>query len=273
MCILLTNPWKKSQKKRGDWAEGLDIHLYENGDEYLYYVGDVGSYAPRARMVSRTLGSLLQQSKISFGILGPEELSDGNDVRSMGETDLFEYLMDENIKLFKAKGVKKIITYSPHAYNVMANHYGKMDGSVRVFHYLDVIRNILAEGRLNLLNHPKVKVAYHDSCSLGRWNKKYEIPRDVLRQIPMVELVEMERNRENAYCCGGGNGNYYTDILGGGENSPARIRIREALASGAEVLAVSCPVCLVMFEDAIMDEGVGDRIKVLDIAEILASDL
>jgi Fe-S oxidoreductase len=123
------------------------------------------------------------------------------------------------------------------------------------------------------LNRPKVKVAYHDSCFLGRWNKKYEIPRDVLRQIPMVELVEMERNRENAYCCGGGNGNYYTDILGGGENSPARIRIREALASGAEVLAVSCPVCLVMFEDAIMGEGVGDRIKVLDISEILASAL
>lgn len=271
--FVFGNPWKKLKKKRSDWANGTEIHRYGNDDEYLYYVGDVGSYHPRGCDVSSALGEILLQSNVSFGVLGAEEISDGNDVRDMGEEGLFDYLMEKNVSIFMRKGVKKIITYSPHAYNVMKNHYRKLPESIEVFHYLDIVYNVLIEGKLEMSSTPKIKVTYHDSCFLGRWNQKYDTPRDVLKLIPMVKLVEMERNKENAFCCGGGNGNYYTDILGGGRDSPARIRVREAIATGAEVLAVSCPVCLIMFEDAIVSENVGDQIEVLDIAEIINNAL
>ncbi len=266
------NPWKKSQKKRGDWAKGTGIHLYDNRkDEYLYYVGDIGSYIPRANAVSRTLGQLLLESKVSFGILGPEEVSDGNEVRDMGETALFDYLVDKNTKLLRNKKVNKIITYSPHGYNIMKNAYREISSSVSVFHYLDIIKGLLFEDRIDVSGGYSFKVTYHDSCFLGRWNKKYELPREILRQIPKVQLVEMERNRENAFCCGGGNGNFFTDMLGGGRNSPGRVRVREALSCGAEIIAVSCPACLIMLDEAVISEGVEKQIKVLDIAEIIQS--
>ncbi len=263
------NPWKKSKKKRGDWAAGTGTHLYESCDQYLYYAGDVASFHPRASQVSRTICQLLSQAEVSFGILGKEEVPDGNDVKDMGERDLFEYLMDKNIEIFKKNGVKKIITYSPHAYNTMKNHYKKMADSTVVFHYLDIMQTILSERRFDSSEKSTVKVTYHDSCFLGRWNKKYDLPRDILAQIPFIELVEMERSRENAFCCGGGNGNFFTDTIGGNKDSPSRIRVREALSSGAEIIAVSCPICLIMLEDAILSEKVETQISVLDIAEIL----
>ncbi len=264
------NPWKKPQRKRGDWANGTGIRLYDGNDEYLYYVGDVGSYHPRAGAASRAIGRLLLQSGISFGILGREEVSHGNEARGMGETALFEYLMDKNLELFRKKEVKKIVAYSPHAYNAMKNGYREMSGCPSVFHYLDIMKQILSEGRIDVSGgKASIKVTYHDSCFLGRWNKKYDLPREILGRIPMVELVEMQRNRENAFCCGGGNGNVFTDMLGGSEHSPGRVRVREALSCGAEVIAVSCPACLVMLDDAVASEGVEHLVKVLDIAEII----
>ena len=263
------NPWKKSPKKRSNWADGSGIHHYGNQDKYLYYVGDIGSYHPRVNVVSRTIGQLLLTAGISFGILGAEEVSDGNEVRDMGETALFEYLRDKNIDVFKKKKVQNIIAYSPHGYNVMKNHYPKISSSISVFHYLELMDTILSEGRIPLSEGTSIKVTYHDSCFLGRWNGIYELPRKILCQIPRVELVEMGRNRENALCCGGGNGNFFTDMLGGDKNSPGRERVREALSCGAEVIAVSCPVCLIMLEDAVEGEMACDRIRVMDISEII----
>lgn len=265
------NPWKKSPKKRDDWAAGTGIRRYENQDTYLYYVGDVGSYHPRANAVSRAVGQLLLAAGVSFGILGPEEVSDGNEVRDMGETVLFEYLREKNTAIFQKKKVRNIITCSPHEYHIMKNHYPDLSNSTSVIHYLELMNTILSQGRIHLSERVPMKVTYHDSCFLGRWNGIYELPRKILRQIPMLELVEMERNRADAFCCGGGNGNFFTDMLGGDKNSPGRVRVREAISCGAEVIAVSCPVCLIMLEDAVEGEGVADRIKVMDISEIIQS--
>lgn len=265
------NPWKKSPKKRDAWAAGTGIHRYGNQDAYLFYVGDVGSYHPRATAVSRAVGQLLLAAGVSFGILGPEEISDGNEVRDMGETALFEYLREKNTEIFQKKKVQNLITCSPHEYHIMKNHYPDLSDATSVIYYLELMNTILSQGRIHLSGTEPMRVTYHDSCFLGRWNGIYELPRDVLGQVPMVELVEMERNREDAFCCGGGNGNLFTDMLGGDKNSPGRVRIREALSCGAEVIAVSCPVCLIMLEDAVEGEGVGDRIKVMDIAEIIRS--
>lgn len=265
------NPWKKSPKKRDNWIKGTGIRRYETDDTYLFHVGDIGSYHPRTTKVCRTLGRLLLSSGIRFGILGNAEVPAGNEVRGMGETALFEYLKEKNIDLFRENRVKNIIAYSPHSYHAMKNHYPEMSDSISVFHYLETMNQILSEGRIPLTEGMPARVTYHDSCLLGRWNGIYELPREILRRVPNLELVEMERNRSDAFCCGGGNGNLFTDMLGGGQNSPGRVRVREALSCGAEVIAVACPVCLIMLEDAVDGEGVADRIRVMDISEIIQS--
>ena len=127
----------------------------------------------------------------------------------------------------------------------------------------------LIQGGKVLLKECPLKVTYHDPCYLGRHNAEYQAPRSILKAIPGLELAEMERNGENAFCCGGGGGNFFTDILGGGEESPARLRVREALDTGAEIIAVACPQCAKMLEDAIKSEEMDDRLKVMDVAEIV----
>lgn len=265
------NAWKKSPKKRDAWTKGTGIRRYEKEDRYLFHVGDIGSYHPRTTEVCRALGRLLLRSGVRFGILGSAEVPAGNEVRDMGETALFEYLKEKNIDQFRENRVQNIIAYSPHSYHAMKHHYPEMSDSISVFHYLETVNQILSEGRIHLKERTPTRVTYHDSCLLGRWNGIYELPREVLRRVPNLELVEMERNRSDALCCGGGNGNLFTDMLGGDSNSPGRVRIREALSCGAEIIAVSCPICLIMLEDAVEGEGVAHRIKVKDISEIIAS--
>lgn len=263
------NPWKERESERGTWTNGTDIHTYREGDEYLYYVGDIGSYDPRGRKIARALGEVILRAGVSFGILGADEHSDGNDVYKMGEEGLFEYLAEKNIQTFKEKGIKKVITLSPHAYNAMKNDYPNTGGDFEVLHYTQVLRDLIANGKLKIPKTLDIKVTYHDPCFLGRWNKEYDAPREVLKGIPGVELVEMDRNRKNAFCCGGGGGNFFTDLLGGGKESPSRIRIREAYATGADVLAVACPACLTMLEDALKTEHLEGKFQVKDISEII----
>lgn len=264
-----SNPWKKSPRKRDNWAKGSGIRRYKHTDKYLYYVGDTGSYHPRAMKVSRAIGELLLAAGISLGILGAGEMSAGNEARDMGETALFEYLRDINIALFQQHQVQHLITYSPHAFHVMTHLYQGMSDAVSVFHYLELMDTCLSQSRFHLSEGAPMKVAYHDSCFLGRWNGIYDLPRRVLGRIPGVERVEMEGNRENTLCCGGGNGNFFTDLLGGDKNSPSRVRVRQALSCGAEVIAVACPVCLVMLADAVESEAAAGQIQVKDIAEII----
>ncbi len=265
------NPWKEQQAQRGDWAKDIPIPLYD-GHEYLLYVGCLGSYDHRVQKMARALGEILLKSEVSFGILGSEEYCDGNEVFRLGEAGLYEYLRDENIKTFAAKGIKKIITLSPHAFNIMKNDYtGSLQG-LEVEHYSQTLARLISQGKLTI---PEMaggrKVTYHDPCFLGRWNDIYDEPRKILDAIEGLTLVEMQRIRENAFCCGGGGGNFYTDIIGYGEDAPARIRVREALETGAEVLAVACPACMSMFDDAIKTEGAFDRITLMDISEIIAA--
>jgi Fe-S oxidoreductase len=262
------NPYKEPQDERGKWAEGTDIQLYSD-QEYLFYVGDVGSYDERGKKMAKSVGRLLTEAGLSIGILGNEEKSDGNDVKALGEKWLFEQLAKDNIDIFKKKGVKKIITLDPHAFNAFAQEYPKLGGNFEVWHYTQILSMLIREKKIPPLSEYKVKVTYHDPCYLGRHNGVYSAPRGVLKGIPGIEVIEMNRNRENAFCCGGGGGNFFTDILGVGEESPSRIRVREALDTGAEVLAVACPLCAKMLDDAVKAEGVEERITVRDVADII----
>jgi Fe-S oxidoreductase len=262
------NPYGSARTKRGEWAEGTGIEQY-SGQEFLYYVGCAGSYDTRAQKAAGALGQVLQKAGVSFGVLGREENCDGNEVHKLGEETLFQMLAENNVARFKELGVQNIITLSPHGYNAMKNDYPGYGGSFNVLHYTQILRDFIRAGKFDLSKGLEAKVTYHDPCFLGRWNSEYEAPRAVLKAIPGIRLVEMERNRDSALCCGGGGGNFHIDLLGGSDSSPARRRVREAREAGADVLAVACPKCLVMLEDAVKAEGLEARLSVRDISEIV----
>jgi Fe-S oxidoreductase len=263
------NPYRELKENRGRWAEGSGVEAY-NGQEYLFYVGCVGSFDERGQKAAKALAELLLKAGVSFGILGPAEECDGNEVHLMGESRIFEMLKGKNTSLFRQKGVKKIITLSPHSLNVFRNDYPE---GFEVWHYTSVLGGLIEKGKLKPSAKLDAKVTYHDPCFLGRHAGEYESPRQVLTAIPGLKLVEMERNRENAFCCGGGSGNFYTDFFGGGANSPARIRVREAAETGADVIAVACPACAVMLGEAVKDEGLAEKMAVKDVAEILSDSV
>ncbi len=266
------NPYKLSAKERARWAERLGVEKFDGSQEFLFYIGCAGSYDERGKKMAQATAKLFKQLGISFGILGEEERCDGNEVLSMGEKGLFEKLAQENISQFKNLGVKKIITLSPHSYNAFKNEYPKFGGNFQVFHYSQILA--MQVGKLNFSSQDKkIRTTFHDPCYLGRHNKDYMTARLVLAQIPLVELVEMNRSKADALCCGGGGGNFYTDLIKSGKDHPSRVRIKEALASGAQILAVACPKCAKMLEDAVKAESAEDKIKVMDLAEIVLNSL
>lgn len=266
---LYGNPYGESRNKRGQWIDGTEVEQYRD-QEYLFYVGCTGSYDTRAQDAARALAMVMIKAGVSFGILGNEETCDGNEVHKLGESGLFEVLAESNTKQFRDMGILKIITFSPHAYNSIKNYYPQFGGNFEVFHYTQILQRLTDEEKIETQNGFNARVTFHDPCFLGRWNEVYEAPRAVLRAVRGIDLVEMEKNREGSLCCGGGGGNFQIDLLGGSESSPARRRVREAYETGAGILVVACPKCLVMFNEAVESEGMKEKLAVMDISEVLA---
>ena len=263
------NPYGLAAKKRSDWMQGLSVEPYKD-QAFLFFVGSEGAYDSRAQVAACALAGLLQNAGVSFGVLGNAETDDGNDVELLGEDALAEMLAGKNIAGINESGARKIVTFSPHAYNAFKNIYPRFGAAFDVYHYTQLLPGLIRDGRIHPPEYPGTVVTYHDPCFLGRWNKEYNAPRKALQSIPGIRLAEMSRVKKSALCCGGGSGGYYTDLLGGSPDSPARIRVRQAVATGADILAVSCPNCLTMFEDAVKVEGLEEKLVVKDIAELLA---
>jgi len=263
---LYGNPYQISGNKRGKWAEKTGIPLF-SGQEFLFYVGDEGCFDDRGITIAQTVGTLIK-GFVSVGILGNEEISDGNEVKALGERGLFELLVERNMEKFQKLGVKKIVTLSPHGYHAMKNEYSRKEGDFQVMHYTQLLEELIDRGKLSF-SELRTTVTYHDPCYLGRHNHEYEGPRRILKSIPGVELVEMRWQKEEAFCCGGGGGNFFTNMLGNDANSPGRIRARQAYETKAKVLAVACPACAKMLGDAVKDEGLEGGLEVKDIAEIV----
>lgn len=261
------NPYKLPQAERGDWADGLDIAPFKD-QEYLLYVGCVGSYDERGKKMVRSVARVLQDWGVSFGILGAHEHCDGNDVCSLGEKGLFRQIAEQNIKQFSDLNVEKIITLSPHAYHAMKNEYPQYGAQFDVYHYSQIIKGLINKVSLKPKGAP-VKVTFHDPCYLGRHNEEYSAPRKILSRLRNVQFVEMDRSKSDALCCGGGGGNFFSDLLGQSQDSPARVRIREAVETGASVVGVACPNCAKMLEDATKSEFLDDKIQIMDLAEII----
>ena len=261
------NPWRRPPSQRSVWGRGLEIDDYSPDHEILYYVGCTSSYDRRAQKVARALVGIFDAAGVSFGTLGDREPCCGESAHAMGQMDFSQRIVDENGRLFQELGVGTIVTTSPHCYDMFKNHYPDMTGSFRPLHYTQYLRELIKAGRLTLNGDVPLKVTFHDPCYLGRRNREFEAPRQVLRAIPGLELVEMERSRGGALCCGGGGGRMWLETAPGERFSD--LRVQDAAATGAQVLATSCPACMACLEDSIKVQGIKDM-KVMDVAEVVA---
>ncbi len=271
------NPIGESPRKRADWAEGIRPEVKIMGKfrqpvDVLWFVGDYPSYHPRVQSTAKALARILNALGVDFGILGPEESSDGDSQRLAGERGLFEMLADKNGKNFSKYQFKQILTTDPHAYNALKNEYPRLGVSYPVQHYTEFLGERLDQLKPLLKREVRAKVTYHDPCYLGRANAIFDQPRALLEAIPGIELVEMSHNRTNSLCCGGGGGGMWLDGFQW-EKAHVRLsewRIREATATGADILAVACPYESPRFEDAAKTVPGAAHLKVRDIAELLA---
>jgi len=260
------NPLTLPREDRGVWAKDLSVKLMSKGAEYLYYVGCSPSYDPKAQKTSRALVRILQRAGVDFGILGTEENCCASEVRRLGELGLFEMMAEDNQETLKRLGVGKMFTTSPHCFNTFSNDYPK--NGVEVQHYTQVLANIVDNEELEFTSKLEKTVTYHDPCYLGKQNGIYDEPRAVLKSIPGIKLVEMDRSREKSLCCEGGGGRMWLEGTNPGERL-AQTRIKEAIETGAEILATACPFCLLTLDEAVKLLNAEDKLQVMDIAELV----
>lgn len=263
------NPFGEPREKRAQWADGLPVKTFEEGAEILYFPGCYFSYDPRLKRAARATAEILSRAGVDFGILGPEESCCGESIRKAGDEELFKRLARENIKAFIEHGVKRILVSSPHCYHTFKNEYTEFRVNFEVVHISQYLLELMEEGRIRLAGGFNRKVTYHDPCYLGRHNGLFEEPREVLRRVPSLELVEMPESRQDALCCGGGGGRIWMETPKGERFSD--LRLDQAKALGAEVLVTSCPYCITNFEDSRAgredEEGVPE---VWEISEVVA---
>jgi Fe-S oxidoreductase/nitrate reductase gamma subunit len=258
---------------RTDWTSGLDIRLLseDSNVDLVYYVGCAAALEDRSMKVAVAMGKILKAAGVTFAILGPEETCCGEPARRLGNEYLFQVQATKNIEQFKNYNVKKIVTTCPHCFNTIKNEYPQFGGEFEVVHHTQFIAELLKQGKIKLASMSDGKLTYHDSCYLGRHNDIYEAPRQVLASISPSRLLEMKRNRQNGFCCGGGGGRYWMEERIGKRISEERIE--HVIETKADVVATACPYCLQMFEDAIKAKAVEESLKALDIAELLAAQL
>jgi Fe-S oxidoreductase/nitrate reductase gamma subunit len=263
------HPFSGTQATRLDWAEGLNVRTGSDVKEaeVLLWVGCGGALIERNQKVTRATAQLLEQAGVSFAVLGREEKCSGDPARRIGNEFLFEQLARENVANLNRHNVKKVVTACPHCFNTFRNEYPHYGGAFEVFHHSEFLARLVEEGRLKPLSESGRKVTFHDPCYLGRQNGVYEAPRALVQIASRGNTVEMSRTRGQSFCCGGGGGMSFVD-----EPPDKRVnqeRAREALATGADVLATGCPFCMTMLEDGVGARK-GDRdMKVMDVAELL----
>ena len=255
----------------GGELEGVDIVEAGSGPldhEYLYWVGCAGSFDDRNKKTSRAVAKLLQRAGLDFAILGPSELCTGDPARRSGNEYIFQMLAMQNIETLDGLGVKKIITQCPHCFNTLKNEYPQLGGNYEVVHHSQLLAQLVADGRLSLAGASlDERVTYHDSCYLGRHNDVYLAPRNVIGSLGGIDIVEMPRNGTKGMCCGAGGARMWME-----EHTGKKVNIErteEALATGAQRIAVACPFCYVMMDDGVKEKGRDEDVKVQDIAELL----
>ena len=267
------HPWRGTTYTRTDWAEGLGVKtLAEHPDsEILFWVGCTAALEQRSRNVARAMASVLKRAGVDFAILGSEETCTGDPARRMGNEYLYQVLAKQNIETLDRYNVRKVVTICPHCFNTIKNEYPHLGGNYEVQHYSEFIAELIQDGKIRPVTTIDTKVAYHDSCYLGRQNGVYDAPREITQAIPGVSLVEMERRRERGFCCGAGGGHMWMDESQGRRVN--HVRTDQFLETDADTVAVSCPFCLQMFVEGIESKGLQDQKQVKDLLEILDESL
>jgi Fe-S oxidoreductase len=268
-----SNPWGIAPSERTKWSGQLGDRTFKPGEtEYLFFVGCAGAFDNRNKHVTVALATIMDAAGVSWGMLGKEEQCCGDSVRRLGNEFVFERMAKANVSLLKEKKVTKIVTQCPHCFNTLKNDYKQYGLEIEVLHHSQLIDQLAKTGRLKLPQQSgQGKVIFHDSCYLGRHNDTYEAPRAVLQAATGRLPGEFGRNRENGFCCGAGGGRMWLE-----EQSGFRInleRVKEAMAQQPDTLCVSCPYCMTMMEDGLKDLGLGDKVRVKDIAEVTAEAL
>ncbi|MBD1380978.1 (Fe-S)-binding protein [Metabacillus arenae] len=271
-----SNPWGMNRKERIKWREerdDIEVPTVTEVEEfeYLFWVGSMGSFDKRSQKIAQSFAKIMNLAGVKFAILGNDERNSGDTARRMGNEFLFQQLAQENIANFQACEVNKIVTIDPHAYNTFKNEYPEFGLEAEVYHHTEIIYQLIQEGRIIPRKEVKEAIAYHDSCYLGRYNGIFDIPRQILKAIPGVLVLEMERNREDAMCCGAGGGMMWME-----ETQGKRVnveRTEQALRLKPSTIGSNCPYCLTMLGDGTKAKEVEEEVKTLDIAEIVEKSL
>ena len=261
------NPLSEKREARAAWAEGLGVQSYTEEMEFLYFPGCYLCYDPRLKKVARATARILNKAGVSYGILGEKENCCGESIRKTGDEELFKRLAKENIKAFIENGVRKILVSSPHCYHTFKNEYPDFKVNFEVIHITQFLCELIEQGRLVLNGEYAKKVTYHDPCYLGRHNNLYDPPRQILNNISGLELVEMDENRSESLCCGGGGGRIWMETHKGERFSD--LRLEQAVETGARVLATACPYCISHFEESRLSQAEDQATEIRDITEII----
>ena len=267
------NPWGISAGSRGDWTQGDGVKVLggEESTPLLYWVGCAGACDPRAGLVRQAVIKILKAAKVDFAVLGGSETCTGDPARRSGNEYLYQMLAKKNIETLNTHGITKVITQCPHCFNTLANEYPDLGGSYEVVHHSEFIMELIEQGKIKLAPGTREKITYHDPCYLGRWNGVLDQPRGVLDAVAGQAPIEMERSGRESFCCGAGGGRMWMEeTIGTRVNAE---RSREAIATGAETIAVACPFCMTMIADGVKDHGKEEEVRVRDLAEIVAESL
>ncbi|GKW45448.1 (Fe-S)-binding protein [Planococcus sp. NCCP-2050] len=270
------NPWGLNRKEKENWRDARpDIsiptvkEMNKAGEEFefLFWVGSMGSFDSRSQKIALSFARLMNEAGVKFAILGNKEKNSGDTPRRLGNEFLFQELATANIKEFEKAEIKKIVTIDPHAYNIFKNEYPDFGFKAEVYHHTEMLFELVQEGRLKPQFPVNEKITFHDSCYLGRYNDVYDAPREILKSIEGVELVEMVRNRQDGMCCGAGGGLMWMEEDAGHRVNVARTE--QALEVNPTVISSGCPYCLTMLSDGTKAKEVEETVSTYDVAELL----
>ncbi|GAA4939850.1 (Fe-S)-binding protein [Actinoplanes utahensis] len=273
------NPWGAPQNTREDWTKGLDFEVPRVGEveefEYLFWVGCAGAFEDRAKKTTRAVATLLNEAGVSYAILGEGETCTGDPARRIGNEFIFQMLAQQNVETlneaFEGQKSKKIVATCPHCFNTLGNEYEQLGLKVEVVHHTQLLAHLVATGKLTPVQPVDGGVTYHDPCYLGRHNRVFDAPRELLGNAIQGDVVEMPRNQERSFCCGAGGARMWME-----ERIGKRInveRTEEALATGAKTIAVGCPFCYTMIGDGVTGKGKQEEVEVVDVATVLLRSL
>ncbi|MBN2241689.1 MAG: 4Fe-4S dicluster domain-containing protein [Acidobacteria bacterium] len=261
------------QSERADWIRDLGVRVVAPGEkvDVLYWIGCIIAFDPQKRRIARDLCRLMQECGIDFGVLGVDEKCCGDPARVLGQEMLFQAAAQEQVELLKQREFKILLTGCPHCYNTLKHEYRQFGGDFNVVHHSEFILEMLRLKGLQPGNGAARKAVYHDPCYLGRYQKIYDAPREVVRSVPGIHLVEMENHRAKSLCCGAGGGHYFMDLKRGERIN--NLRVKQARAAGADTIVTGCTFCLHMLQDAVKLLDCEESIKVIDIASLVAGSL